>query len=103
MVMSTNLWNPETKRGQLRAVAYSQHSVSVYDDAVDAEAEVWNGETLEDATAFMNTVNLYLDAYLMHVSLESPETEANLEVVLKSVPQAWKMAARQIATSRYET
>jgi hypothetical protein len=99
--MSSSLQNPETKRGDLRAVAFSQVDVSVFDDSVNPEKEVFHCATLDEAVAFMDAVNPYLAAFSAFAESNSEATKRALEATFPAIEKsAWKSAAITIAFRR---
>jgi hypothetical protein len=101
--MSANLWNPEITRDGLKAVAFTQHSVDIFDLTADPEREVFSCETLEDAQKFMDVVNPYLAAFQAHAAYETPETEAAMSKSYEAIPdRRWRGAAITIAFRRCE-
>jgi hypothetical protein len=93
----------EVTYGYLRAVAYSQVDVSVYDDAVDPTREVWHCKTLEEAKVFMLAVNPYLAVFKADALGRTPETKAQLKTTFDEIPEReWQSRALTIAFRRYE-
>jgi hypothetical protein len=101
--MSSNLQNPETKRGDLRAVAFSQVDVSVFDDAVDPQREVFHCATLDEAVAFMDAISPYLAAFNAHAETVTLDTKRALKTTFATIEKSqWKSAALTIAFRRHE-
>lgn len=102
--MSRVIQHPEIKQGHLRAVAYSQVDVSIYDDAVDAEREVAHVGTLDEAREFMDEVGPYLAAFKSHEIAPSDETKARLRDTFAAIEKSeWQSRALTIAFRRYES
>lgn len=99
--MSRVIQHPEIKRGGLRAVAFSQVDVSIYDDQVDPKREVWHGKTLEEADLFMDAALDYLDAFRADAHGRTPETKAALKATFERIPETgWKGRVLTIAFRR---